>query len=502
MRVLCLGNNTTDTDSKTRQLAMDNNTICHGLITELDHPLPDNLILQHGYYHSSVYDVAFSRLIDLAKQFDQIIILDQSKQQYSHPDAFYKTIRAAKEIAKTQSVMYIDSAYEHGITFFQDFVSTNKSFCIFPFIELLSNNGNTTVCCRSSTPIIPLKDLDNFRTNKKYQEIRAKMLNGELLPEHCSSCYSLEQQDITSARIQETVEWCNRLDLNNLNDLDKLTDPAYYEVRPSNVCNLQCRMCGPESSNLIAREYKKLNLISELPNKEFADFDFIKFDHLKKLYVAGGEPTAMIELYNFLDKCIDNKQTDFEFVINTNATKISPKFKQQIKHFSNLQFIVSIDGFKELNHYIRWPSDWETIVSNVQYLKQHNHVVAFNVTASIYNIATLFQLLNFFDTDFSNSLVHCQLAVSKNDVLSALNYPWTDQVLNNLTQVQQLNCYKNDPLLASFVDGIIGQYQKRNSVDLDKLAKFFKFNELLDQSRNIKLENYVPELAQSKKLFC
>jgi sulfatase maturation enzyme AslB (radical SAM superfamily) len=251
---------------------------------------------------------------------------------------------------------------------------------------------------------------------------------------------------------------------------------------------------------LIAREYKKLNLITDLPNKEFADFDFIKFDQLKKLYVAGGEPTAIIELYDFLDRCIVNKQTDFEFVINTNATKLNSRFKQQIKHFNNLQFIVSIDGFEGLNHYIRWPSDWNTIIDNVQYLKQHNHVVSFNITVSIYNVAHLAKLLTFFDTEFPNTLVHCQLAESNNDVLSALNYPQTDQVIDNLKQVQQLNCYKNDLLLSSFIDGIITHYQTRKVVDWNKLSKFFQFNELLDQSRNIKLKDYLSELSQFKEI--
>jgi hypothetical protein len=501
MRILCLGNNTQDTDTRTQVLAKSNNSACYGLISELDQPVIEELVLQHGYYHSSVYDITFGRLIELSTQFDQVIVLDQSKNQYSHPDAFYKTIRVAKEIAKSQTVIFLDPTHEHGITFFEDFVNTNKSFCIFPFIELLSNNGNTTVCCRSNTPIVPIKDLDNFRTNTKYQEIRTKMLAGELLPEHCSKCYDLENQGIVSARMQETVEWCNRLDLNSINDLGKLTNPAYYEVRPSNVCNLQCRMCGPELSNSIAREYKKINLISEVPNSEFADFDFIKFDQLKKLYVAGGEPTAMIELYDFLDRCIANKQTDFEFVINTNATKFNSRFKQQIKHFSNLQFIVSIDGYNKLNHYIRWPSDWATIIDNVQYLKQHNHIVAFNVTVSIYNVANLAQLLRFFDTTFPATLVHLTMAGSADNMLSALNYPWNDQVLNDITQVQQLNCYKNDPLLASFVDGIVDHYRNQNRVDLDKLAKFFKFNDTLDQSRNIKLEDYIPALAESKKLL-
>jgi len=501
MRVLCLGNNTEDTDIKTQQLAMKNHAVCHGLISELERPVIENLMLQDGYYHSSVYDVSVGRLIELSMKFDQVIMLDQPKNQYSHPDAFYKTIQVAKDISKLRPMIFLDPAYKQGITFFQDFVTTNKSFCIFPFIELLSTNGNTTVCCRSSTPIVPIKDLDNFRTNSKYQEIRTKMLAGELLPEHCSGCYSLEQRGIISARIQETVEWCNRLNLNDLEDLNQLTDPVYYEVRPSNVCNLQCRMCGPNSSNQIAKEYKKLNLISEMPTQEFVDFDLVKFDQLKKLYVGGGEPTAMIELYSFLDKCIVANKTDFEFSINTNATTLTSKFKRQIKHFSNLQFIVSVDGFDALNHYIRWPSDWKTIVDNVRYLKQQNHVVSFNVTVSIYNVTTLDQLFKFLDAEFPNSVIHCQFAGSKNNKLSALNHPLPNQVLSSLKQIQNLNCYKNDPLMASFIDGIIEHYLNQYSVNLDILSEFFKFNELLDQSRNIKLEDYLPDLAQCKGLL-
>ena len=38
-----------------------------------------------------------------------------------------------------------------------------------------------------------------------------------------------------------------------------------------------------------------------------------------KLYVAGGEPTAMPEFYVFLKKCVRRKYTNFEFIVNTNA---------------------------------------------------------------------------------------------------------------------------------------------------------------------------------------
>jgi len=96
MKILYLGNNTTDTDVKVRRLAQSTQQICHGLLSELDGVIPETL--HNGLYHSSVYDIKFGRLTELAKNFDWVIMLDQSKEQYSHPEAFYKTVGLIKQI--------------------------------------------------------------------------------------------------------------------------------------------------------------------------------------------------------------------------------------------------------------------------------------------------------------------------------------------------------------------------------------------------------------------
>ena len=501
MRILCLGNNTENTDAKTRKLAEQQCLAYHGLISELEHVVDPQSIQYPGYYHSSVYDLEYHRLLELAQNFDQVVILDQPKHQYSHPDAFYKTIRAAKQISIKIPVVYLEPAYKDDIAFFEELTKTNKSFCIFPFIELLAFDGQTTVCCRSDTPITSLSNITDFKTDPHYEKIRNKMLAGVLVPEHCSSCYDLEKQGIVSARIQETIEWTNRLNLSSIDDLETLRDPVYYEVRPSDICNLQCRMCGPDNSNLIAQEYEKINLISNYKRKHHSNFDFIKLDNIEKLYVSGGEPTAMPEFYNFIEKCIQTKQTNFEFVVNTNGTKLSDKFKKQLTQFSNLQFIISIDGFDTLNHYIRWPSSWSTIVDNIRYLLQNGNTVSFNTTVSIYNICSLHKLFEFFDREFPGILVHAQFTGPNIDTLTALNFPNRNLIISNLTRIQQLKCYHNDPLLQSFVDGVILHYSRDYKLNLKKLKAFFDFNDKLDQSRNIKLADYIPELEEARKLL-
>ena len=501
IKILCIGNNTEDTDIKTKALAVNELMDCHGLLSDLGNEVTINSITKPGYYHTSVYDIEYGKLFKFAQKFEKVIILDQAKDQYSHPDAFFKTIQLAKELKQHIEVVLLNPSFESGINFFEDLVKTNKSFCIFPFIELLTSHrsdGQTTVCCRSTTPVAKLSEITNFKSDKNYTIIRDKMLNGTLVPEHCSSCYKLENQNILSAREQETVEWANRLNLLSLSDLDTIEFPAYYEIRPSNICNLQCRMCEPSSSHLIGKEYKKINLIKELPPKERSNFDIINFTNLKKLYVAGGEPTAMPEFYNFLDRCINEKKT-FDFTVNTNATKINNRFKKQLKLLPHLQFIISIEGVGDLNHYIRWPSDWNVIVENMKYLASNNHTISINTTVSIYNVTRLYELFKYFDDEFPGILVHAQLAFSKNDILSALQFPDFNLVLAKLLPIQHLRCYNNSSLLMSFIDGLISHYQSNPVIDQEKLKLFFEFNDKLDKARNIKLIDYIPELAHFRK---
>jgi hypothetical protein len=54
-------------------------------------------------------------------------------------------------------------------------------------------------------------------------------------------------------------------------------------------------------------------------------------------------------------------------------------------------------------------------------------------------------------------------------------------------------------LLKSLVDGLISHYRSDTGVDQEKLKLFFEFNDKLDNSRNIKLADYIPELEQFRK---
>jgi pyruvate-formate lyase-activating enzyme len=492
-KVLCLGNNTEDTDTQTRIICQAENTVCHGLLSDLDGTVSAESFAPTGYYHSSVYDIEFGKLADICNQFDQVLILDQPIEQWSHPDAFFKTLQLATQLSVPVVFANPDSA--KGFDYFSSLVQTNQSFCILPFIEMHANYGSVFLCCKSATPIAKannLTELPNFQSSKIYTSIRSKMINGELLPDYCSRCYKLEEQGIASDRQIDTVEWANRLNIKNLDGLSKIDSPVYYEIFPSNKCNLQCRMCGPQDSHLIEKEYRAIGLLDQtkVVEKKSLGFEIVNFESVKKIYVAGGEPTMLPEFYEFLDQCIAKNKTDIEILVNTNGTKLSDKFKNQLKHFSNFHFIFSIDGFDDLNHYIRWPSNWNTIIDNFRYLKNSNHNVTVNTTVSIYNISKLDRLFRFIDQEFPNTLIHCQIAEN----LSPFMFPDYQMVLNSLESIVHMNCYKNNPGLASNIDGYINQF--KNLQTDSNLTEFFVFNDKLDQSRGIDLKDYLPELEQ------
>ena len=501
MKILCLGNNTEDTDLQTKDLAKQAQLPCYGLLSELDQPFSTLDYSRPGYYHSTVVDLQRGNLKELITQFDKVIMLDQPIEQWNHPHEFHNTFTLLK--STTTPVEFLNPEAVAPGEFFNDLIKHNKSFCIFPFIELHTTYDHTQLCCRSSKPVKNLKDLVDFNTDSDYQAIRESMLNGEMLPDYCQDCYGRESKGIVSARQSETTEWVYRLGIKNLGDLKNIKKPAFYDLRPNNKCNLTCRSCNPDDSHLIAKEYKKLKIsledISKVKHRQDS-FDLVEFDNINKLLVAGGEPTIMPEFFKFLEKCIDTGNTNFEVNVTTNGTQLSNRLKKLVKQFKDFSWVFSIDGYKELNYYSRYPSNWDDIVSNWQYHRTQKNSVTVNTTISIYNIDSLDRLFQWIDQEFPNTLISC-MSVSGPAYLNPLLFPDRDSVLRSLEKVMQTNCYKNIEIIKTTIDSLYYEFQARVELNEPLLQEFFKFNNLLDQNRKVHLRDYVPNLDRYREKY-
>jgi pyruvate-formate lyase-activating enzyme len=492
-KVLCLGNSSEDTDARARSIAQEQNIIYHGLITEVKNTTP-------GCYQTSFYDMSYGDLIELSKNMDEIIILDQSKSSYNDEHAFYQTIGLGKHLKSTCNVTFLDESFNHTI---EDVLKTNKSLCILPFIQSVTINGNLHVCCyEGANPISKFDPLIDHSSDVNRNLIKQKMLAGEKLDRYCQVCYTFENKGVTSPRIVQTVEWTNRLGIKNVDDLAAITEPIYYEIRASNQCNIMCRTCRPCWSSLIEKENQKLKIFDvDKYNYQYTGFEHINIDTIEKLYVAGGEPTIMPEFYKFLEACIEKKKTNFDIQVNTNAVTLNKRFKSLLEHFDNFSFEISVDGYGLVNQYIRWPTRWEKLISNIDYIHDRGHKISFNSVVSIYNITSLYSTVKFLSDRYKKTIIHLSSVFFDSEIISPYIFPNKELVIAELDKIKTLEVYHNDLVLKSKIDEYLDYFSNKHTNDLSTLSSFFEYNDMLDESRNSKLIDYIPELEQCRELI-
>jgi molybdenum cofactor biosynthesis enzyme MoaA len=377
----------------------------------------------------------------------------------------------------------------------------NKAFCILPFIHIhVSEKNNIKLCCLAEDNMklnTYTEDFD-FANDPDYQAVRAKLLAGERIP-HCTKCYELEDGGADSTRIRDTKEWVAQLNLTRTEDLQ--SELIYYDIRNDNLCNLSCRMCNPQFSSQIVKEYKTLGW-GDWPAepRSFGFNSVVNMNTVQKIYVAGGEPSLMPEFRTFLKRAVDVGRTDIDIRISTNATNLNREYRDLLSQFSNLNIVCSIDGHDQVNRYIRWPADWQTIVENIKGLYEITPNVSFNVTVSIWNISRLNELIDFFDSTFERPLILLN-QVTWPPEQKFETFPNKALALADLERVKLSKSYQTDQWagLKSKIDYFISVLEN-SAVDLDNLKKFFEYNDALDQVRGVKLGDYIPELEQARLL--
>jgi molybdenum cofactor biosynthesis enzyme MoaA len=482
--IICIGNGSEFADSLAKDIATRNNLKHYGF---LDHSIE----LLSGCYHTSIYDIKSLELVNkVTTVFDRlkIVVLDQGENFYKNTRDYHDTIEMAQVLVPHCEVEFVNPAMSNP---FKQLMKENKSFCILPFISIRNNNSH---CCWMKK----FNNYTDFYTDKNSIKMRQQLLAGEKT-NLCQQCYNVEEYGAISRRQSLTQDWTYRLNLKSYNEVEKYTKLIRYEIQLGNYCNLMCRMCDPRSSSLIDVEYSNLGLAQhKLGVTKNNQFDNVDLNSVQQIIVAGGEPSINQDFYDFLKRCIQENKTDFEIFIATNAVSITKEFISLIKQFTNIKISISVDGFDKTNQYIRWPSDWEKFKQNVQKLisalPPHNYY--FNSVVSIYNITCLYPLFKFLDENYSTSAFSINLLETP-EHQAAWNFPNKQLVLDDLKKIKTLKKYHTDEVFNSNINGII-QRVETCKIDYVTLSKFFEFNDLLDQSRGVKLADYIPELEQCR----
>jgi sulfatase maturation enzyme AslB (radical SAM superfamily) len=269
---------------------------------------------------------------------------------------------------------------------------SGQSFCPYLFLHYHLDTDKATKLCCHATDSINGKHVEF--NDQEYKSLRTKTLNGERL-DSCSRCYEAEDSGFTSLR-QRCID-----DIKSLRKTDFLMEqvqtfqddnniqPAWYDLRLSNNCNLTCIMCGPMYSSTWAKEAGEENahLLYE-PDVEISPNTY-------KIQLAGGEP-FMIKKFSHMLSNIDN--LDCEIVVNTNATIVTKPLLDQLKRFKNVWIVVSIDGYDEINTHIRRGSNWNTIVGNIKMFQECGFTVLVNTVLQKDNINHIYELGDFLES--------------------------------------------------------------------------------------------------------
>lgn len=283
----------------------------------------------------------------------------------------------------------------------------NKSFCSLAFNHVsVRPDGVARLCCNTRDSInddngMPYNlghhNIEDILNSNYYKNVRQRMLEGMAVKD-CASCIYQEQYTDQSPRILYNRD----MPAKNIKINIDFDDVVYLDLRFGNLCNLKCMSCGPHSSSQIDKEVKQL----ADTNKNILNFhDPLDFDinawyqteifqnNLKKIqnnlttiYLTGGEPTIVEENFNFMKTLVENNTSkNLSLKFSTNLTNINSEFAGLIKNFKNVIMLCSIDGVGSMQEYLRYPSNWKTIDTNLRKLLDLSNV-KLTITPVVQNI--------------------------------------------------------------------------------------------------------------------
>ena len=507
MKVMCLGDNSSNHAYAHRlaeKLAHENKSTFRGMV-----PSDSNLIEQ-GYYHIGPVSMKPKDIMASSKYFDQVVLLDQPQDQFSDHRIFLAMFKLVNDMKEQGINIVIKNP--NNMEYLHNWVKTfneNKSICVYPWLLMHDGYGDhTTVCGRSKDPVAKKGSNIDWEHDENYKHIRENMIKGVKL-KNCKACHKYEDKGIRDQRWNYSFDWLAKLRIKNIDELTQYKKPVYYEVRPSNKCNAMCRMCSPNFSHLIEKETSKSNdkrFLSLVAKKSFemsSDIQKVDIDSVKRLYISGGEPTIMPEVYEFLRDCTKKNKTNFKLNIQTNNMTVKNKFFEVCKPFSDLTINSSVDGIGKVNEYVRWLHNSSQQMANIKkWISQGTHVHLVHVV-SIYNVFQIGEMLQLFDTELPSASIQLQWAGFSNDLLNPYNHPNRELVFESLVKAKASTCYwGNESGTTNIVNSLYNFYKDKKygqEIDKKKLENFFYYNDYLDSKRGIKLVDYIPELDECRK---
>jgi len=397
----------------------------------------------------------------------------------------------------------------------------NQSFCSLAWLGITTDpDGSLRPCCVSTDHIkkddgslynLGTDNLNAILNSNFYVNLRKSMLQGHLI-EGCNTCYDNEKYGRESRRLINNRTFSDlKFDTTTVEPIVK-----YLDLRLGNRCNLKCRMCSPMNSSLIEDEFiensnnilNKFYLQSKANIKDWFNTDVFddnfnsQIQNIHTLYITGGEPTLIKKNYDILQRIIDLKHNkNVTLIISTNLTNYNPIFYNLITQFKSVILQLSMDAVGQLATYIRYPSEFAQIdKSFIEILKLPDNVRVIATPAlqilNLNKLSELFDYLESFNYKAGKRVIEiAPIFVNNPNHLNLLFLP----------KFYKIECYRKVHIWLlekckyqtnQFKDTITA-LKKKCYEDVNpenNLKDFISFNKELDKIRNMRLNDYNPDL--------
>lgn len=285
-----------------------------------------------------------------------------------------------------------------------DYLTKSSVVCPMPWKQVhITTRGEVYPCCmwtgksEGSLRKAPLSLIWNW---KGFKELRRQFLQGQK-PEGCSKCWLAEETGMRSPRWYACRKY---LDFTkSISTVEQENPIECWDIRFSNLCNLACRMCGPESSTRWYEDGEKMygkswiESVKKAVNSKKDSERLLEtlLDGLSKtseIYFVGGEPLIMPEHYIVLETILERKLKNIYLRYNSNLTTLGPKdrvlnlWKKLIEQGNKVEVGASIDGTGELAEYVRYGCRWEEVECNLKKLQDAQIPVKIMPTVSVLNV--------------------------------------------------------------------------------------------------------------------
>jgi sulfatase maturation enzyme AslB (radical SAM superfamily) len=232
--------------------------------------------------------------------------------------------------------------------------------------------------------------------------------------------------------------------------------------------------------------------------------------YLKKIYMTGGEPTLIKRNLEFLRRCKElGFASQIEIFFSLNLTQLEDDFLDCLHGFRKVRINGSIDGYGAANDYIRFPSRWKDVDSNLRKLASLESLpleVGTSTVIQPYNILDLPKLFSYLEDvnkHSKNKLLIDSLFCTHPDFLDVQHFPaqLKEVALQQLREYRRQSALyrsisKNGFFFRNGLDSIVNRLESSlQSLDTGLVREFQTYTRRLDRFRKQDFSKVFPQTA-------